>query len=275
MDLRQARTFVNVVEIGTVSGAAARLRIAQPALSRQISAMEQEFGFKLFDRVGRRLVLTSQGNQLLHDCRVLVGHADTLRERAHLLRVGKTGVLKVAASPQFIEGAISTFLHRYAERYPDVELKLREAIGWAEIREMLERGDIDLGQNLAHAEPNDRRFGCHPLGEVDLLAAWQAGKPFGEGSAISIEGIAGKPLLVLDASYIFRRTFDAACRLAKVEPNIVFESRTPHALLAMVESGHGIAVIPSKLRTHRHSLRIASVTYRGMALREPLAISWN
>jgi DNA-binding transcriptional LysR family regulator len=89
--------------------------------------MEQKFGFKLFDRVGRRLVLTSE--QLLHDCRVLVGHADTLRERAHLLRVGKTGFLKVAASPQFVEGAISTFLYRYAERYPDVELKLREAIG--------------------------------------------------------------------------------------------------------------------------------------------------
>jgi len=122
---------------------------------------------------------------------------------------------------------------------------------------------------------NDRRFAGHPLGEVDLLAAWQAGKPFGEGSAISIEGIAGKPLLVFDASYIFRRTFDAACRLAKVEPNIVFESRTPHAPLAMAESGHGIAVIPSTLRTHWHSLRIASVTYRGMALREPLAIFWN
>ena len=110
---------------------------------------------------------------------------------------------------------------------------------------------------------------------MDLLAAWQAGKPFGEGNAISIEGIAGKPLLALDASYIFRRTFDAACGLAKVEPNILFEGRTPHALLAMVESGHGIAVIPSTLRMHRHSLRIASVTYRGMALREPLAIFWN
>ena len=55
MDLRHARTFVTVVELGTVSKAALRLRIAQPALSRQIIDLEQELGLQLFDRVGRRL----------------------------------------------------------------------------------------------------------------------------------------------------------------------------------------------------------------------------
>ena len=69
MDLRHTRTFVTVAELGTVSKAALRLRIAQPALSRQISDLEQELGFKLFDRVGRRLLLTGEGEQLLADCR--------------------------------------------------------------------------------------------------------------------------------------------------------------------------------------------------------------
>src|SRR3990170_6685852 len=103
MDLRHARTFVTVAEMGTVSKAALHLRIAQPALSRQISDLEQELHLKLFDRVGRRLVLTSEGEQLLSDCRGLLNYASAVDERAQLLRTGDTGVLKVAASPQHIE----------------------------------------------------------------------------------------------------------------------------------------------------------------------------
>ncbi|MBK9572030.1 MAG: LysR family transcriptional regulator [Rhodoferax sp.] len=77
--------------------------VAQPALSRQISNLEQELGLKLFDRVGRRLVLTGEGEQLLGDCRDLLICASAIGERAQLLRGGDTGTLRVAASPQFIE----------------------------------------------------------------------------------------------------------------------------------------------------------------------------
>jgi LysR family nitrogen assimilation transcriptional regulator len=122
MDLRHARTFVTVAELGTVSKAALRLRVAQPALSRQIANLEQEFGLKLFDRVGRRLVLTGEGEQLLTDCRGLLNYASAVGERAQLLRRGDTGVLKVAGSPQIIESIFSNFLHRYAERYPNVQV---------------------------------------------------------------------------------------------------------------------------------------------------------
>ena len=68
MDLRHARTFVTVADLGTVSAAARQLRVAQPALSRQIRDLERELGFDLFDRVGRRLLLTSAGEQLLSEC---------------------------------------------------------------------------------------------------------------------------------------------------------------------------------------------------------------
>ena len=96
MNLRHARTFVTVAELGTVSKAAMHLRIAQPALSRQIGALEQELGLKLFDRVGSRLVLTGEGEELLSDCCVLLNYARALGERAQLLRRGDTGLLKVA-----------------------------------------------------------------------------------------------------------------------------------------------------------------------------------
>jgi DNA-binding transcriptional LysR family regulator len=151
---------------------------------------------------------------------------------------------------------------------------LIEAIG-PDTLAMLERGEIHLGQQLVHAaQPGDRRFASHLLQPVELLAACHPSLKLGKGGAIEIERLAPYPLLLLEG-YIFRRTFDAACRLAGLEPNIKFESRAPHTLLAMAESGHGVAIIPSALRTHRYVLRIVRVTYRGEQLRELLTIFWD
>jgi DNA-binding transcriptional LysR family regulator len=276
MNLRYARTFVTVAELGTVSGAAIQLRIAQPALSRQISAFEQELDLKLFDRVGGRLLLTGEGEQMLGDCRALLNYASALGERAQLIRRGDTGVLKIATSPQITEGVLADFLHEYAGHFPNVQVKLTEALGWPETVAMLERGEIHLGQNLLRAvQPGDQRFGSHALEAVDLLAVCEPEFPLDPGETIEIARLAQHPLLLLDSSFVFRRNFDAACRLAGFQPNVRLESRTPQSLLAMAERGHGIAIIPSALRTDRHALRIVGLTYRGRPLREPLAIFWD
>jgi len=176
MDVRRARTFVTVAEMGSVSRASVHLRVAQPALSRQISDLEHELGLKLFDRLGRRLVLTSDGEQLLGDCRSLIAFAKSIEERAQGLLRGDAGVLKIAASPQHIESVLAQFLHRYSEAFPNVEVNVTESPG-IETLAMLERGEIHLGQNLAHAlalAPDDHRFESQHLGFVDMLAACQA-----------------------------------------------------------------------------------------------------
>src|SRR3954467_4091705 len=107
--IRRLRTFVATAELGTVSMAALHLRVSQSALSRQISDLEQDFRVRLFDRVGRRLVLTSIGEELLGDCRSVLGQVESLEERVELLRGGDRGVLKVAASPQMIESVFRHF----------------------------------------------------------------------------------------------------------------------------------------------------------------------
>ena len=276
MDLRHARTFVTVAELGTVSAAALRLRVAQPALSRQIEAFERELGLKLFDRVGRKLALTGVGEQMLGECQGLLENADAIGEHARLLQRGEAGVLRIAASPQFIEGVISSFWHRYAKRYPAVQIVLSEAIGWADIERMLERGEVHLGQNLLHAVPaHDRRFGSCELKPVDLLAAAHPTMMFGKGKSVEINKLETHSLLLLDTTFVFRRTFDAACRLAGLKPNVKFESRTPHTLLAMAECRHGVAIIPSAMRVQSKLLQIVRINYRGKALREPLAVYWQ
>jgi DNA-binding transcriptional LysR family regulator len=276
MNLQHARTFVAVAELGTVSKASLQLRIAQPALSRQIGAFEQELGVKLFDRVGRRLVLTGEGEQLLGDCRILLGYADAVGERAQQLRRADTGVLRVATSPQIIEGVLADFLHAYAVRYPHLQVKLSEVLGWQNTAGRLERGEIHLGQNLLRAvDAADHRFAAHPLEAIDLLAICHRSMLRGSGETIEISQLAAHHLLLLDSSFVFRRTFDAACRLAGIEPTVKFETRTPQTLLAMAERGHGVAIIPSGLPADRHAVRILRLTYRGKPLREQLAIFWD
>jgi DNA-binding transcriptional LysR family regulator len=272
MDLKRLRTFVVVADLGTVSKAALRLRISQSALSRQISDLEYEFGFKLFDRIGRRLFLTTRGEQLLGDCRGVLGQLGSLGERIELLKRGDSGVLKVAASPQTIESVLSTFLPRYAKRFPNVRVKLTEALGMDQVP-LLERGEVHFG--IRHDQGVNPWFESLVLPSDDVLAAYLPSLQLGRGGMIDIVSIAPHPLLLLDSGYSVRRLFDAACRVADVEPNVLLESRAPHTLLALAEAGQGVAIIPSVLRTDRYGLRVARVTHRRKPLRDRFVIQWD
>ena len=78
---------------------------------------------RLFDRVGRRLILTAQGEQLLVDCRRVLTDLNSVRERADVLRRGDSGALKVLAPPHTIESVLSGFLPRYAQSFPHVHVE--------------------------------------------------------------------------------------------------------------------------------------------------------
>jgi len=272
MDLRRLRTFVAVAELGTVSKAALRLHITQPALSRQISDLHQELGIRLFDRVGRGLVLTAEGEQFLTHCRSALNHVDSLGEQIALLRRGDRGVLKVAAPPHTIESVLSTFLPLYGKRFPNVHVKLVEALGLDQVP-MLRRGEVHIG--IRHDQGGDHGFDSLALPPDEVLAACAPSFGLGDKGGIDIGRLAPYPLLLLDSGYSIRRLFNAACRLAEVEPNILLESRAPHTLLALAEAGHGVAIIPSLLRTDRYALRIARVTHQRKPVRDRFVLHWD
>jgi LysR family nitrogen assimilation transcriptional regulator len=82
-------------------------------------------------------------------------------------------------------------------------------------------------------------------------------------------------LLLLDTGYSVRRLFNAVCRVADVEPDILLESRAPHTLLALAEAGQGIAIVPSVLRSDRYRLKVARVTHRRRPFRDRYVIQWD
>ena len=275
MDLREVRTFVCVADLGTVSRAAEHLHITQPALSRRIANLERELGVRLFDRTGRRLLLTSEGAQLLGECRGLLNHFRGIRERADGLRRGDAGMLRVSASPHLIEGLFPDFLRHYAKRYPNVHVRLVEVVGPQSL-DMLDRGETDLAQAVARAiKPDERTFGAFSLAPMEMLAACPPGLNLGRNGTIEIAALAPYPLLQATEDFAMRRSFDSACRLAGFAPNYILECRSPHALLAMAQAGHGIAIIPSALRAPRYRVRRLRVLYRGKPLSEPLTMLYD
>jgi DNA-binding transcriptional LysR family regulator len=154
-------------------------------------------------------------------------------------------------------------------------VRVSEGTG-SEILSLLERGEIHLGQNLLHAvKPDERHFGSLALGSVELLAVCHPSMRLSRRRTIEVAGLADVPLLLMHGGFGFRRAFDAASRMAGLKPSIVFESRTPHALLALAEAGHGVAIVPSQLQCYRYRLQIFGLAYRGRPLREPLTISWD
>jgi DNA-binding transcriptional LysR family regulator len=275
MDLKHVRTFVTVAELGTVSKAALRLRIAQPALSRQIIELEKELGLTLFDRNGRRLLLTGEGAQLLGNCRRLLGDASSLTDQAQELRRGDSGVLKVTAGAYTIETVFATFLHRYAELYPNVQVRLIEGIG-AEVLAMVEHGEAQLGINLDAAVPaGNEHFVSYSVPPVEFWAACHTSLELGHRRSLDIRDLAPYPLLVLGSNSALRKTFDAACRLAGLRPNILLECNSAHTLFALAEAGHGVAIVPSNGRHHRYTLKALRLTHQRKPLQEPRSIFWD
>ena len=166
MNFGHLRTFVAIVDAGGVHRAAARLNLSQPAVSRQIHALESDLGVPLFDRIGRRVQLTSEGEDLLRRTRRLLAEAESLSERAGALKTGETGILRIGGTPQVIESMLADFLNRFRKIYPGVEVQLIEE-GGNNLPGLLERGHI----LLALMAVDDERFDYRLLFPAYGLAA--------------------------------------------------------------------------------------------------------
>ena len=268
MNLRFLRTFVDIAEAGSIGRARARLNVSQPAASRQILALEGELGVRLFDRIGRRYRLTSEGEDLLRQSRHLLMEADLLKARARALKAGHTGILRVAATPMVIETTLSAFLRQHRLRHPGVEVHLVED-GGVRLLTRLAHDDV----HLALVVPDDR-FGSKLLYPVYNLAILSKRHRLSRSRTLEVVDLADQPLLLLHRGFGSREWFEAACSVAHVRPRVLVESMTPHALIALAAAGHGIAVVPSTAAVPG-SVRAVPLVHRGASLGRWLTVAWN
>ena len=270
MDLNQLRTFVAIADHAGVARAAVRLNLSQPAASRQMHALEAELGMLLFDRVGRRLRLTSEGEDLLPRARRLLAEAQSWRERARALQSGQTGQIKIGATPPMIETVLAGFLAKYRRRQPGIEVAVVED-GGAGLIARLAHGEV----HLAYVPIGDARFSGRLLYPIQVIAVLPEAHPLSRARSFDVAKLAGEPLLLLNRSFASRQWFDAACQTANIRPNVRLESSAPNAVLGLAEAGYGIAVLPSMVRFPRRGLRPVPLTNRQVPIGKWTRLAWD
>lgn len=269
MNLRHLLTFVRIADAGGIARAGSRLNLSQPAASRQILALEADLGVRLFDRIGRRFRLTSEGEDLLRQGRRLLMDADSLVARARALKGGDTGILRVGATPMTVESTLSPFLARYRLRHPGVEVHFVED-GGIRLLDRLDHGDIHLGLIVP-----DERFRSRMLYPVcDIAVLWDKHR-LSRRRTLDVTELAQEPLLLLHRSFGSRQWFEDACSAAHVRPRVLMESAAPHSIIALAAVGYGIAVVPSTAVVPSRGVRAMPLVHRGAPVGKPMTIAWH
>jgi DNA-binding transcriptional LysR family regulator len=269
MNLRFLRTFVAIADNAGFARAAARLNLTQSAASRQIQALEDELGLRLFARVGRSARLTAEGEDLLVRSRRLLSDVEAIGARASALKSGEAGVLRVGATPQVIENLLAEFLPRYRKRHPGVEVPLVED-GGARLPVRLERGDL----HIAIMPAGEARFSGRLLYPMHVLAVLPQRHRLSRRAVLEVAELAEEPLLRLAPGFASHGWFEAACQIAHIRPRVLLESVAPQTLIALAQAGHGIALVPSPVRIPR-TVRAAVVVHRGVPIGRWTVAAWD
>lgn len=269
MHLQHLRSFTTIVDTGTFASASARLHLSQPALSRQIDALERDLGVSLFERIGRRVRLTPEGEHLLANCRRVLTEVSALDEQARALTGGESGLLRIGAAPQAIEIFLANFLATFRVRFPLVDVHLTAA-GAAQLRNLLSMGEVQI----ALLAGDDHHFRFQKLYPSCNLAVVPEGHPLCRRGPVEISEFADETMLLLSADFASRVWFDAACKLAGIHPLVHLESSAPHTIIAMARAGHGIAIVPSTMPAG-DGMRARPIVHRGEPVGRWVVAAWD
>jgi DNA-binding transcriptional LysR family regulator len=271
MDLRALRFFATVADLSGFSRAAEHLGISQPALSRQIGALERELKVRLFDRIGRRTMLTAAGEDLLARSRLLLHDAELIKSRAEEIAEGSHGVLRLGATPQSIESFVAALLARYRLRAPNVEVSILED-GAANLVEATRLGLIHLA---IASLPNGTELEGQPLFPIHMLAVIPRLHPLCCKKYVEITDLAPHRLLLLRKNFLTRQLFDSACKIHHVNPSVMVESNSAEALLALVKVGQGIAVLPSTVRLNKVRQKVVPIRHEHKPIQMWMSAAWD
>jgi LysR family nitrogen assimilation transcriptional regulator len=241
MDLKQLKAFATLAEFGSFSRAGAVLSVAQPVLSRQIKALEQELGIELFYRNGRGIVLTEAG-KLLHG--YAGGVLDTVTRAASevmALRSSPRGTIAIGMPPSV--GSILTvpLVQCFRAEFPLISMRVVEGFS-GHLLEWLITGKIDVA--VLYNAPRISNLSAEPLlrEEISLLGAVNDPAAL-TASPVPASRLAELPMILPSRPHGLRLVVDAFLGEAAIEPNVVLEVDAMPSTLSLVERGIGYTLL--------------------------------
>jgi DNA-binding transcriptional LysR family regulator len=270
MELRHLTYFLAVAEHLNFSRAAEQLRIAQPAISQQIRALERELGVPLFDRVNKRVTLTEAGRALVPHARRILAAVEAaendIREQGSLTR----GKASLGAPSTVSTHLLPDQLVRFQKKYPGLEVLLREA-GTESLLKLVEEGKLDLAIVAADILP--AVVEARPFREEHYVLAVSARHPLNGRKTVRLADLANEPFILFPEGYTLREVTLVACRRAGFEPKVALDGGAMQSALEFVAAGLGVALVPELAlgdAKRIHPLRIAD-----QDLRRTLNLVWR
>lgn len=241
MELFQLRTLVHVAELGSLSKAADRLRLTQPALSRHIRLLEAEFGARLFERHGRGMILTVTGRECLDHALRVFTELDELRswimERGSVL----TGKVNIGLPPAVAEVLALPLVQVLRDKHPKIVLRFVTVFS-GYLQDWLQRGEIDVAV-LSDPQPA-RSIRSRELLTEGLFLVGPADAGFRLDDPFEFSNLSREALLLPSTRQGLRMTVDRLAAQLGIEINVIIETDSFQILKALAQAGNGRTILP-------------------------------
>lgn len=242
MDIRQLRNFIQIVELNSITAAADHLHIAQPALSRQVKALEEELNVVLLRRHGRGVMPTEEGLRLARRAKAILEDIEDLAGDLSGNPRSLSGTVTLGLPPTVAEILATHMIERTMEQFPDVKLRIVSGFS-GHVQDWLLRGKIDLG--VAYEGQKSPLIKAQPiLLEQLFLIQRPDAAPNKDGIPIHAHEALSQPLILPNPEHGLRGRIDAIAHAEKIDLNVVLEIDILPTMLAFVERGLGSTILP-------------------------------
>ena len=268
MDIEKYAVLLKAVDTGSISSAAADLGYTQSGVSRIIASIEEEFGLSLLTRTRKGVRPTENLQRLLPAMRGLLNYDERLKETVSAIHGLHEGKLRIGAFTSVSVHWLPRIIKDYENDYPNIEITILCG-DYHDVDEWLSEGMIDIGF-VTLPSPTSCRF--IPLKKDRLLAVLPLDHKYASLPKLPVTRIADEPFISLleSSDHDTRKALDAY----GIKPNIRFTSKDDYAILAMVENGLGMTIMPELLLEGRSDsvkvLELVPGASRTIALALPL-----